>query len=94
MSGMTRAVKKALARPAFHWKMHSHFGGTKQHGLLYRDDDKGVQMEIITGRTKGLGGSFHKPRHYFFIDDDKRTFRTEEELMAAWKEAQLGRTDC
>lgn len=86
MSNMTRAVKKALAQPSFQWQMRSHFGGSKQHGLLYRDDTKGVQMEIITGKTKGMGGTFGKSRHYFFIDGDKREFRTEDELMTAWKE--------
>jgi hypothetical protein len=41
---------------------------------LYRDDDLGLQMEA------------HGKKRFYFIDDDKREFKTEAELIEAYKQ--------
>ena len=72
------------------WKLRSSLAGNREHSLLYRNDKLGVQCEIHTTVRKGSHGPgaerFCRPRHYFFIDDDKRTFRTEAALTEALKE--------
>ena len=89
MNRMTRAVKKALAEPSFHWRLSSHMNLGKIHALLYRDNEKKVQAEVHTSFTKMGQPRQGTERMYYFLDGDKRTFRTEEELMAAWKELQV-----
>lgn len=71
------------------WKMESHFAFTKQHSLLYRAEfyGLGIQMEV---HTPVKNGKFGEQRVYFFIDGDKREFKTEDELKAAVKELVLG----
>lgn len=68
------------------WCMVMHVNGRDMHSRLYRAEvmGRGVQMEIHTPVSKH--GKFGKSRVYFFIDGDKREFRTEEELINAIKE--------
>ena len=67
------------------WKMIMHLATTKEHSLLYRADykGKGVQREIHTPVKEHCKERFGKPKKYFFIDGDKREFKTEEELLKA-----------
>ncbi len=65
------------------WQLGTSLSGDKMHSLLYRGKykDVGVQLEIHTPKRKN--GTFGKEKHYFFINGDKREFRTEEELREA-----------
>lgn len=67
---------------AINWKLITHISGTKQHSILYRSKykGKGVQREVHTPVRKN---GFGKAKVYYFIDDDPREFRNEEELIKA-----------
>lgn len=71
---------------AVKWKLRfSEAGDT--HSLLYRAEvhGKGVQAEIHTKKNKRTG-EFGKERRAFFIDGDKREFKTEADMLAALRE--------
>lgn len=69
------------------FKWEYRFGGHGECGAsrLYRCDDAKVQMEVHTKRSIKTG-KWGKGRAYFYIDGDERTFRTEADLIKAWKE--------
>lgn len=64
------------------WELRMHINGVKRHSLLYRDDKLHIQKEIHTPVGKD-GYTMGKGKVYFFIDNDKREFRTEQELIKA-----------
>lgn len=63
------------------WEMMHSISFTFKHSLLFRAEykNKGIQKEIHTPVNNN--GKFGKTKIYFFIDDDKREFETEEELI-------------
>ena len=63
------------------WKYASSVYLPKYHCVIYRDDSLGIQKQIMTRRSTLLFPA--REREFFFIDGDKRTFRTEERLLAA-----------
>lgn len=69
------------------WRLRCHMSFTSKHSLLYRDDDLHVQMEIHTPYRNGVPG---KGKTYYFIDNDKREFRTEADLIAALESTEAG----
>jgi uncharacterized protein YpiB (UPF0302 family) len=55
------------------------------HTVVYRDSMLKVQMQIVTKRSNQYNPE--KAKAYFFIDNDKRTFYSEEELLNALSQA-------
>jgi hypothetical protein len=53
----------------------------KTHVTVYRDDLLHVQMQIMTKRSNHYNSE--KAKFFYFIDDDPRVFRSEEELLGA-----------
>ena len=63
------------------WKYAASVYLKRHHCLLYRDDQLGVQKQVITRRFSFL---FHpREREYFFIDGVDDTFRNESTLLRA-----------
>lgn len=69
--------------PKFVMKMHLNFDSGGQ--AMYRDDEMGVQMEVHTPKNK-RSGKWGVGKTYYFIDGDKREFKTVVDLMKAWEE--------
>jgi len=69
------------------WEFKFHLNTEKQHSLLYRAEVNGigVQKEVHTTFKRG---KFDKVEVYYFIDDDDREFRSEEELLKALAEGR------
>lgn len=72
------------------WKFYSSTYMPRKHYLIYRDDALGVQMQVVTKRKWILFRG--KEKTYYFIDGDKRTFRTEGRLMHAVSKKRGGTT--
>jgi hypothetical protein len=53
----------------------------KSHVTVYRDDVLRVQMQIITKRSSHYNSE--KAKFFYFIDEDERTYRSEDELLGA-----------
>jgi hypothetical protein len=53
----------------------------KTHVTVYRDDLLKVQMQIVTKRSNHYNSE--KAKFFYFIDNDSRVFRSEEELLGA-----------
>ncbi len=72
------------------WKLEMSIGGEKQHSLLYRSEflGKGIQLEIHT--PVKANGEFGKARKTFFIDGDKREFKSEDEIREVITESLKG----
>jgi hypothetical protein len=51
------------------------------HTVVYRDDVLKVQMQVVTKR--GNHYNPEKAKYFFFMDDDRRTFRSEDDLLSA-----------
>ena len=64
------------------WKLKFSLAGIQQHSLLYRSEykGKGIQKEIHTPKYKS---GFGKGKVSYFIDNDKREFKSEDELLKA-----------
>ena len=52
-----------------------------QYHRVYRDDELGIQMEVLRGRRNGVPAG--EARRYFYIDGSKKECRSEEALLAA-----------
>ena len=63
------------------WKFYSSTYMPQKHYLIYRADTLGVQMQVVSKRKWILFRG--KEKTYYFIDGDKRTFRSEGRLMQA-----------
>jgi hypothetical protein len=63
------------------WKYSSSVYLPKHHCVIYRDDALGIQKQVMTRRWTFLFQP--REREFYFIDGDKRTFRSEERLMSA-----------
>lgn len=74
-------TEKYYERPTPNWVASTHISMTTYHSALYRDEDLKAQMEIITPKTKT--GEFRDGKSFYFLDGDKREFKTEEEMLDA-----------
>jgi hypothetical protein len=63
------------------WKYASSVYLPKYHCVIYRDDALGIQKQVMTRRSTLLFAA--REREFYFIDGDRRTFRSEERLLAA-----------
>jgi len=63
------------------WRYVQGYFTSKTWHRVYRNNRIGAQHEVITRRNKD--GSPGECKQYFFLDGDKREFRTEEALMRA-----------
>jgi hypothetical protein len=79
MGLLTGVSKKAVI--AVKWKYTASVYLKKHHCLLYRDNDLGIQKQVMTRRERSMFRT-HEQRFYF-IDDVEDTFYTEEELVKA-----------
>lgn len=59
----------------------------KEYQRLYRDNELGVQMEMFTRRKDGFVNG--KTKVYYFIDNDPREFKTENDLMVALRSKRM-----
>ena len=80
-----QAARVASLAPA--WKYASSVYLRKHHCVIYRDDELGIQKQVMTRRWTFIFPA--REREYYFIDGDDRTFRTEDRLLAALR----GRTN-
>ncbi len=63
------------------WKYASSVYLPKHHCVIYRDDTLGIQKQVMTRRWTFLLPA--REREFYFMDGDKRTFRSEDRLIAA-----------
>jgi len=61
------------------WKYRASIYTRRDHCTLYRDDDLGVQMQVMVKRDWLV----FRPRErvYYFVDGVSRAFRSEEEML-------------
>ena len=66
-------------------------GIVKDNGAqrLYRNDRSGIQIEVYTKRNKRTG-EWGTGKRYWFVDGDKRTFRTIDQCYLAYMEKVCG----
>ncbi len=62
-----------------HWRYAGSFYQPRRHCLLYRDDDLGVQMQLIT-KTSGFFAG--RAKRYYFIDGTNKVCRSERKLVS------------
>ena len=77
-----------MSNIVFKWKMESSMAFKNHYHALYSDRENGVTCEVITKRTDGGYGT-GKAKSYFFINNDKREFKSEEDLAKALEEKRL-----
>lgn len=63
------------------WKYAASIYLPRHHCLIFRDDELGVQKQVMTRRT--AFALLAREREYYFIDGEKRTFRSEQKLLRA-----------
>ncbi len=73
----------------FHWSLGVHTSFRNEHQSVYRDNALGVQKETLVPYRNGQPC---EGKSYYYIDGDEREFRSEEELMAALREAENAQT--
>ena len=56
---------------------------------LYRNDKRGIQIEVYTKRNKRTG-AWGTGKRYWFVDGDKRTFQTIDQCYVAYMERVCG----
>lgn len=66
----------------FKWEMQSHMNMTNEHALLYSSEYKGkrIMQEIHTKYRNGIPG---KSTTIFWTPDDKKNYKTLDELLKA-----------
>ena len=66
---------------------------SKAHHLLYRDKKHGLQCEIHTPVIADHGGyhEFGKQQSYFYIDGDKREFKTLKGMLKAYNKLKAAK---
>ena len=71
------------------WKFTASVYLRRHHCLLYRDDNLGVQKQVLTRRKTFLFAP--KERSYFFIDGVSTVFHSEERMLRALKRKAAAR---
>lgn len=77
------SLKSRRAQPAEltpEWRFVASVYLRKRHCLVYRDDELAVQLQVIKKRRWVL--SPPKERAFYFIDGEKKPFRSEAQLVA------------
>ena len=59
-------------------------GFTNNHHSLFRDEELGIQCEVITNKNKW--GGFAKPRSFYFIDNIEKEFTELDDLIEFYNE--------
>ena len=57
--------------------------GSKGAHRVYRNDDVGLQVEVVTAKTKS--GGWAKGQRYYFLDGDERQFETALDCYNAYR---------
>lgn len=65
------------------WNAQGSIQAVSREHVVFRDDTLKVQKEVITPRRGMMMG---RPRTRYYIDGDPREFRTEEEMVAAYRQ--------
>lgn len=68
------------------WVQQGAIKAVSREHAVFRDAALGVQYEVITPRRGMKAG---RPRTRYYIDEDPREFRTEEDLVEALKGRSL-----
>jgi hypothetical protein len=63
------------------WEYVSSRYSDKSHTVIYRDAALRVQMQIVTKRSDHYNPE--KAKYFYFIDNERKVFRSEEELLNA-----------
>lgn len=72
------------------WKFTASVYLRRHHCLLYRDDQLGVQKQVMTRRNTILFAP--KERSYYFIDGVSRVFHSEERMLRTLKRRAAARS--
>jgi len=67
--------------PTPQWKYASSIYLPRHHCVIFRDEVMGVQKQVMTRRNTFLFPP--RQRNFYFIDGDRRTFRSEDHLLKA-----------
>jgi hypothetical protein len=67
--------------PTPEWKYASSIYLPRHHCVIFRDEEMGLQKQVMTRRNTFLFPP--RERNFYFIDGDRRTFRSEEHLLKA-----------
>jgi len=62
------------------WNYEASIYLPDKHCLVYRDEDLGVQLQIMTKRRGIVNG---KAKEYYFIDGDNHIYKSEGSLIHA-----------
>ena len=65
-----------------------HVSGDKEHYLHRYNPSTGVNKVTITPVKKN--GEFGKPKFFFYLPDDERTFNTADQIYVAYMEIVCG----
>ena len=68
-----------------YWTFVASWSLKLKHVVVARDNKLSIQKETITKKNKH-GYANGESKTYYFIDNDKREFKTEEELIQALNE--------
>ena len=71
----------------FEYRMGITFDTGSQR--MYRNDKRGIQIEVYTDRNKRTGEWLNEKR-YWFVDSDSRKFETIDECYVAFMEKVCG----
>ena len=71
------------------WKFTASVYLRHHHCLLYRDNNLGIQKQIMTRRKTFIFPP--KERSYFFIDGVSTVFHSEERMLRALKRKAIAR---
>jgi hypothetical protein len=63
------------------WKYASSIYLPRHHCVIFRDDELGVQKQVMTRRNTFIFPA--REREYYFVDGDRRTYRSEDHLLKA-----------
>ncbi len=66
------------------WKMVSSWSFMKEHVCQFRNEEFGLQKEVVTNK-KALG-SYGKPKTYYYMDGQEKPYTVIEELCKDWNE--------
>jgi len=71
------------------WKFTASVYLKRHHCLIYRDDQLGVQKQVMTRRNSFLFAP--KERTYFFVDGISTIFHSEQRMLRALKRKAAAR---
>jgi hypothetical protein len=75
-----------MTSEAIVWSLKGHIQAVSRDHIVYRNDGLGVQKETVTPK-RGLKSG--RPRTRYYIDEDPREFRSEDEMVRALREQPL-----